>query len=169
MKNFRTEFKWSVLFSLMGLFWMLLERISGLHDRYLDYQMYLTTLFLIPAVWFYVLALKEKKKRDFNGVMSYKQGFVSGLILSLMIALISPLTQWITSYIISPDYFKNAIKRSVEIGYYDSTREAAANFNFQNYAVQGATGALITGLLFTFILMFFLQTKTGRKKPEHRV
>jgi hypothetical protein len=48
--------------------------------------------------------------------MTYLQGIVCGLILSVIIAILSPGVQWIISYVISPEYFPNVIKRSVEIG-----------------------------------------------------
>ena len=106
-----------------------------------------------------VLALKEKKKVYFDGNITYVQGLVSGIILSVIIALLSPITQWITTYLITPEYFPNVIKRSVEIGYYKTTAEAEANFNYSNYAVQGAIAAFVMGLLTTAIAMIFIRTK----------
>jgi hypothetical protein len=159
MKYIQIEIKWAIIFSVVALVWMALERLFGLHGKYIDYHLYLTNLFAIPAIYVMVLALKDKKKNFYNGEITYKQGFISGIILSVFIALISPLTQWITSYIITPEYFPNVIKRSVELGYYKTTAEAAANFNYPNYAKQGAIGALIMGMVTTAIAMIFIQTK----------
>ncbi len=61
--------------------------------------------------------------------------------------------------LLPPEYFPNVIKRSVEIGYYTSTEEAQANFNYKNYAIQGAIGALIMGIVTTAIAMIFIRTK----------
>lgn len=159
LSNYKIEIKWAVLFSVMTLLWMLLEKLTGLHSTYIDYQIYLTNLFAIPAVWFFVLALKDKKKNCYGGKITYKQGLISGIILSVLIALISPLTQWITSYVITPEYFPNVIKRSVELGYYKTTADAEANFNYKSYAIQGALGALGMGIVTTLIVMLFLRTK----------
>lgn len=159
MKNIKIEFKWAVIFSIMVLLWMVLEKLSGLHGTYIDYHLYLTNLFAIPAIYVMVLALKDKKKSFYSGQMTYMQGLISGTILSLIIALISPLTQWITSYVITPEYFPNVIKRSVEIGYYATTEEAEANFNYPNYAMMGAIGSLVMGVLTTAIAMIFIRTK----------
>lgn len=148
----------------MGLLWMVLEKLCGLHSTYIDYHLYLTNLFAIPAIWVMVLALKAKKKIFYNGQMSYVQGLLSGFILSVIIALISPLTQWITSYVITPEYFPNVIKRSVELGYYKTTADAEANFNYANYAIQGAIGALVMGVVTTAIAMIFIRTKTSTKQ-----
>jgi hypothetical protein len=157
--NIKIEFKWAIFFSIAGLLWMLLEKLSGLHDTYIDYHIYLTNLFAIPAITIMVMALKEKKKNFYQGTISYKQGLISGIILTCIIALISPLTQYITTYLITPDYFPNVIKRSVELGYYNTIEEAKANFNYKNYAVQGAIGALIMGIITTAIAMLFLRSK----------
>lgn len=159
MGKFKTEIKWALLFSIMVLAWMVLEKLTGLHSTYIDYHLYLTNLFAIPAIWIMVLALKNKKKNDYNGKMSYFQGLKSGVILSLFIALLTPLTQWITTYVITPEYFPNVIKRSVELGYYKTTAEAEAYFNFKSYVQQGTIGAFIMGLVTSAIAMIFIRTK----------
>ena len=159
MKNIKIEIKWAVIFTVFGLLWMVLEKVSGLHSKYIDYHMYLTNLFAIPAIWMMVLALKDKKQNFYNGQITYGQGMISGTVVSLIIALLSPLSQYFTSYLISPDYFPNGIKRSVELGYYQTTAAAEANFNYTNYAVQGAVGAFLMGIITTAIVMIFLRSK----------
>lgn len=159
MKNLKIEIKWAILFSIMTLLWMVLEKLCGLHGKHIDYHLYLTNLFAIPAIWFMVLALKDKKKNFYGGQMTYKQGLISGIILSAFIALLSPLTQWITSYVITPEYFPNVIKRSVEIGYYKTTAEAEANFNFKNYAINSTIFAFVFGVATTAMAMIFIRTK----------
>jgi hypothetical protein len=159
MKKVKIEIKWAVIFSVMTLLWMLLEKLSGLHSKFIDYHMYLTNLFAIPAIIVMVLALKDKKKSFYGGTMTYLQGLITGIVLSFFIALLSPLTQWITSYVITPEYFPNVIKRSVELGYYATTAEAQAKFSYMNYAIQGALGALIMGIVTTAIAMIFIRTK----------
>lgn len=92
MKNIKIEIKWAIIFSVVGLLWMVLEKLTGLHGKYIDYHLYLTNLFAIPAIIVMVMALKDKKKNFYNGQMSYKQGLISGTILSIIIAVLSPLT-----------------------------------------------------------------------------
>ena len=163
MGNIKIEIKWAVIFTIMTLAWMLLEKLSGLHGRYIDYHLYLTNLFAIPAIWTMVLALRDKKKNFYTGNMSYRQGLISGMILSAIIALLSPLTQWITSYVITPEYFPNVIKRSVELGYYKTTAEAEAQFNFKNYAVNSTIFAFVFGVVTTAIAMIFIRTKNSNQ------
>ncbi len=52
----------------------------------------MTNFFAIIAIAVYVFALLDKRKRDFGGRMTWIQGFVSGVIISIIVALLSPLT-----------------------------------------------------------------------------
>jgi hypothetical protein len=158
--KYSIEIKWAFIFIVMSLLWMVLERAVGLHDVHLDKHLYLTNLFVIPAVWVYVLALKDKKNNFFGGKMNYKQGFISGLIITVIVALFSPFTQWIISTVITPHYFENVIKLSVETGYLKTVEEAEAQFNLSNYMKQSAIGALVMGLVTSAVVAFFVKTKS---------
>ncbi|WP_290792306.1 hypothetical protein [Flavihumibacter sp. UBA7668] len=50
MEKIKIELKWAIYFSLMVLAWMSLEKMVGLHDKHIDYHLYLTNLFAIPAI-----------------------------------------------------------------------------------------------------------------------
>lgn len=160
MNKISIEVKWGFIFSLVGLGWMLLEKLTGLHGQYIDYHLYLTNLFAIPSVVVMVLALKDKKKNFYDGDMTYSEGMLSGVVLSLIIAILSPLTQAITSFIITPEFFPNVIKRSVELGFYETEQDASSYFNYGNYAKQGFLMSLMMGVITTAIVMIFIRTKT---------
>lgn len=141
------------------LLWMVLEKQIGLHDEYLEWHQYVTLLYIIPAIWIYVLALKDKKRNFYNGEMNFKQGFISGLIISLIVTLFSPLNQWIISEVITPDYFKNVIAYSVETGYHENMEEAEAQFNLETYIVQSTIWALVMGIITSALVALFVKTK----------
>ena len=160
MKNIRIEIKWALIFAAMSLTWMLIEKLAGLHDAHIDKHPIYTNFIAIPAIAVYVLALNDKRKNFYGGSMSYKQGFISGLILTLFVTLLSPLTQYITSTIITPDFFANAIEYAVSNS--KTSREAAeAYFSLKNYIVQGLIGAPVMGIITTAIVAIFTR---GRKK-----
>lgn len=160
MKKIKIEIKWAFIFIVMSLLWMVLEKLVGLHSTHIDKHMYLTNLYAIPAIIVFVLALKEKKKKDFDGQMTYKQGFISGLIITAIVALFAPLSQWIISTIITPEYFPNVIAHSVETGYHKSLEEAEAYFNLKNYIIQSFFGAIVMGVVTTAIVAIFVRTKS---------
>lgn len=159
MKKIKIEIKWAFIFMGSLLLWMVLEKLVGLHGKHIDKHQYLTMLYVIPAIWLYVLALKDKKKNYFNGQMNFKQGFISGLIISIIVTVFSPLTQWIISNVITPEYFPNVIAYSVKTGYFKTLSEAEAYFNYKNYAMQSTIWALIMGVITSVIVAFFIKTK----------
>jgi len=154
MKNVKTEIKWAFIFAGTTLAWMLLERLSGLHSTHIDKHMIYTNFFAVAAIAVYVFALLDKRKTDYNGSMSYKDGLVSGLIITAIVTILSPLTQLIISTVIAPDYFANIIEYSVSEGM--MTREAAEDyFNLKNYIYQSLIAAPVMGVLTTAVVAFF--------------
>lgn len=162
MQQRMIEVKWALIFVGVMLLWMALERAVGLHDQHIDKHMMLTNLFAIPAIAVYVFALREKRTRYYKCAMTYRQGFVSGLIMSLMIMLMSPMVQWVISTVISPHYFANVIEYSLATGFHQSREAAEAYFSLENYMFQSAVGALIMGLLTSAIVAFFLRAKSDQ-------
>jgi len=157
MKKYTTELKWGVIFSLATLLWMYFEKAMGWHGEKIDQHAAMTNFFAIIAIAIYVFALLDKRKRDFGGRMTWIQGFVSGVIISIVVALLSPLTQWITNTYISPEYFDNIIDYSIEAGYYDNEVDARAHFNLQAYILQSAVGAFIMGVVTSAIVAIFVR------------
>lgn len=90
--------------------------------------------------------------------MSYKQGFISGLIITLIVALLSPLSQYITSEFITPEYFPNVINYAVESGKMTQT-EAESYFNLKSYLIQSVIGALVMGVVTSAIVAIFVKSK----------
>lgn len=155
------EIKWGVLFAVMNLLWMMLEKSMGLHDEFIEKHANYTNLVAIPAIILYVIALLDKRKNDYNGVMTFKQGFISGLIITLVVTLLSPLTQYITSMYITPEYFNNVINYTVENGML--TKEAAEKqFNLNSYIIQGLLFAPVMGIATSLIVALFTQKKPGK-------
>lgn len=160
MKNFKIEFKWAIIFILAQLGWMYLEKASGLHNEHIDQHLIYTNLFAIVAIVLYVLALRDKKLHFFKGTMNWKQGFISGIVISVIIAVMSPLTQYIISTYITPDYFENIIAYSVENGKM-TPENAKAYFNLKSYMLQSAFGALAMGVVTSAVVAFFVKSKNN--------
>lgn len=164
MGKIKLEIKWAFIFIATTLVWMVLEKLVGLHDTHIDKHMYMTNLFAIPAILIFVLALRAKKKKDYNGQMSYKQGFLAGLIITVIVTIFSPLTQWIISTIITPEYFPNVIAYSLETGFHNSVEKAEAYFNLNSYMVQSTIWAFVMGVVTTAIVAIFVKTKINKER-----
>ncbi len=158
MKKFKIEIKWALVFAAMGLLWMAGEKLVGLHDRHIDKHESYSMFFAIPAIAVYVFALSDKRKNYYNGSMTYMQGFVSGLIISVMVTVLSPLTQCITTYVITPEFFPNAIEYAVDNG--KMTREAAESyFGIKNYIFQGLMWGMGMGAVTSAAVAIFTMRK----------
>ena len=159
MKKFKIEIKWAILFTLFSLLWMILEKSIRLHDIYIDKHPIYTNLFAIPAILFFVFALKEKKKFYFNNSMSWTQGFVTGLFISILIMILSPIAMYIAYSYITPEYFKNAMNYAVEKKL--MTRETAElYFSLKSYIIQSSIGGLSMGVVTSAIVALFVKTKS---------
>ncbi|MCH8488121.1 MAG: DUF4199 domain-containing protein [Candidatus Cyclonatronum sp.] len=154
MKKFKTEIKWALVFVGMMLTWMVLERLTGLHSTNIDKHALFTNLIAIPAVAIYVLALLDKRKTDYGGTMSYKQGFMAGFVITAIVTLFSPLIQILISIAISPDYFANMIAYAVQEEKM-TQQEAEDFFNLQNYLIQVLIGTPFMGLITTAVVASF--------------
>ena len=160
MNRFKLEIKWGLIFVGMTLLWLVLERIGGLHGKHIDKHAFFTNLIMIPAVIIFVLALREKRDKVLGGAMSFKQGFVTGLIITFIITVLSPITQSIVSLVITPGYFQNAIEYAVREG--KMSREMAEGyFSLRSYIIQGLMGSPIMGTITSAAVAFFV-----KKAPE---
>lgn len=158
MKNRITEIKWGIIFTVFMLLWMTMEKLLGFHGERLEQHAIITNFIAIPAIIIYVFALLDKRKRDFNGKMTYVQGLISGIIISLVVAVFTPLTQYLINTVISPDYFNNMIEYTVQN---DLMTEAAAKeyFNLKSYIIQSTISAPIMGIITTAIVALFVKKR----------
>lgn len=159
MKAIQIELKWAVLFTVMSVGWIFLEKVTGLHDEFIEHHPVYTNFFAIPAILFYVLALKERKKKFYKSHFKYKNALISGIILSLMITLLAPLGTYVSVEYVSPEFFENAIEKSVEMDYYTAD-EAVAYFNTSNYMLQSLMFTPVFGLVTTLIVAIFVKSKS---------
>lgn len=148
---------WAVYFSVVGLVWMIFEKSMGWHDvNIADHPVY-TNLFSIVAILVVVMYMKAKK-RQLGEKHNYKNLLWGGVGLSIFIAVLSPLFQYITFEYITPDYLTNAINYAVQSG--NATQEEAeAYFNFSSYIIQSSIFALIVGIITSAVVAIFFRKK----------
>ncbi|NQV14224.1 DUF4199 domain-containing protein [bacterium] len=158
MQKFKTELKWGLIFIVVILAWNFMERLVGLHSTLIDKHATYSNFFMIVAIAVYVFALIDKRDGDLGGKMTWKEGFLSGVIISVVVGVLTPLAQFIMAYVISPDYFTNAIRYGVEHGLTTQT-EAEAYFNLNNYIITSTIFAPLMGIVTSAVVAFFIKTK----------
>ena len=149
MKKFNIEIRWAVIFAGMTLLWAIGGKIIGFDNAKIKYSFVFNTLILVPGFVIFLLEAFAKRKSQ-NGIITYKQALFSGFTLSVFIMCLGIFTTIITTKIISPDYFSNAI------AFYTDNRsmtgeQAVQQFNLQAFIIQGIFGAIITGVLFSLV------------------
>ncbi|MCU0402264.1 MAG: DUF4199 domain-containing protein [Algoriphagus sp.] len=159
MRNFQNEIKWGLIFILSGLVWMVMEKSLGWHDELLEKHATYTMFYAPIAIALYVFALRDKKKTYYNGKMTYLQGLISGLVITLVVVIFTPLSQYISHEFISPDYFPNIIRLMVEEGEM-TQEEAEKHFSLMSYIPQSLAFAAFMGVLTSAIVVIF--TKSGK-------
>lgn len=157
MKNYSIEIKWALRFTLLTLAWAIGEKAIGLHDQYIEYYGMCSLLFAIPAVLFFALAINEKKKYFFDNGMTWRQGFVCGLVMSFIIALLNPMVQYVIYKMISPNFFDTIIAYKVK--HKMTLENARIFFNLKTYMVESTFMALSKGLITGAVVSLFLRNK----------
>ncbi len=157
MKKIAIELKWGVIFFAVMLLWMAFEKMIGLHDERIDRHHILTNFFAIPAILVYVLALIDKRK-SLGGRMTWSEGFLSGLIIAVVVSLLSPVGQYLTHEFMSPEYFPNVIALSVEQGKL-TQEQAETYFTLSNYIKQSMIGAVFMGGITSSIVALIVKKK----------
>lgn len=156
LRNRTIEMKWAFFFIMMMVLWMVMEKLVGLHDVYIDQHAIYTNFIMIPAILIYFFALRDKRETFYKGKMTYTQGLVSGLVITAIVTVITPALQFVTSTFITPDYFQNVSAYSVEQGMM-TAQEAAEYFNLRSYIIQATIGAPIMGIITSLIVAGFVK------------
>lgn len=158
MKKYAVEIKWAILFAVIQLVWMFGEKVAGLHDENIAKHVIVTNFFAVVAIAIYVVALLDKRKNYFEGKMTWIQGFISGLIITLGVTTLTPLTQYLTVEVITPHYFENMIDYVVNNGVKD-LEEAESYFNLKSYMIQSIIFAPVMGIVTSAIVAIFTRKK----------
>ena len=158
MSRYQIDIKWGLIFTAAAILWMAGERLAGLHSDHIDKHALYSNGFAIVAIGVYVMAMRDKKANDFQGRMSYKQGLVCGLVVTLVVAVLSPLSQYLTVSVLSPKFFTNSINYAVSQQTMTQA-EAEAYFNLKNFMQLGVMFGFGMGIVTSAIVAVFVRSK----------
>lgn len=156
MRKLRIEIRFAFIYSFVLILWMWLEKLIGLHDRFIDKQLLYTNLFAIPGFVIFFLAIRQKREDYFGGRMLWTQGFVSGTFLAAFIAVLSPLYNAIIYGVISPDYFSTMI-RYVTTNNLPAKQNADLFFSLKSYILQSSLSGISFGIMASAIAALILR------------
>ncbi len=157
LQSFKIEIRWSFLYTIAYLLWMVFENKMGWHDSKIGLQPLYNLLFVPIGAFIIGLALFDKKRNYFKNEMNWKQGFISGIILAVLITVLNPVVLYITHTYISPNFFQNAINASVSETY--TVVQAQAQYNLNTAISNSVFEKLSFGVVIAAIISYFIQTK----------
>jgi hypothetical protein len=157
LKKFEIEFKWALYFTAFNMLWFSLEKYLGWHDEQIQLHIFYSLLIIFPQAVFFYLALKEKKVKFYNGNVNWQQAFLSGGVLSLLIAGFSPVTMYYMHTFLSPDFIELAIERYVSSG---GNEESAKDLHsLEAYIKNAILFNVSMGIVLSGIIAFFIKSK----------
>lgn len=165
MKNFKIELRWGILFSLITMIWMFIEKNFLLwHDKYISnqYGAHFIAL-LIIFILVYYFALREKRRDYYRGKMSWKKGVFSGGLLTVIITVLSPFTVFFIYHYISPDYFHNMIEYQTTESNNMTTKSAEMFFSMKSFMIQKIFTDLSFGIIIAVIIALFFRKRTQKE------
>ncbi len=158
MTKYKYEALWGVLFIVVMLLWMVFEKAMGWHGEHIEKHATYTNYFAIVAVLVYVIAFFHIRKAKYGGSAGFKDLFISGIVMTVVAALLSPLAQYLSLEVISPGYFQNAIDYAVK-NKLSTPEEAQSYFNLRSYIMMAFPFAIVTGVITTAVVAFFVKNK----------
>lgn len=159
MKKFAIEIKWAIISIIIFLAWMTLEKELGFHSEKIKWQPLFNLLYIFPTFTLYFLALREKKKKYYNNNINWKQGLISAIVISFIVVLFSPITQFITHEFISPDFLENTINQIV-LSKKLTLEEAKEYTTLTSSIWKNISDGLSFGVVIGAIVAYILKTKT---------
>jgi len=158
LDRFKIEFRWASIFTAINLVWVYVEKYLGFHDELSYLHPVLSFLLIIPIGICIFFSLKQKRETYYSGHITWQKAFMSGAFLSLLIAALSIGTVYVMTLYVSPDFFDNAIKISVEKGANEAFVEQ--RFNLNAYIKDTMMFYLAAGVMISALMALLIKSKT---------
>lgn len=159
MDKFKIEFKWASIFTAINLIWVYFEKYLGLHDNHIDKHALTGLILLVPFAFCIFMSLRQKREEYYNGEMSWQKAFLSGALLSLLVAGLSAGPVYVMSQYISPDFFELARAKSIEKGASEEIANQLINLNA--YISQVIMFYLAFGVMISAIVGLIVKRKSA--------
>ena len=158
MKKLQIELKWAILFSVALLCWILFEKTMGWYQDEISDFWWLTLFFEPFALLIYLLALREKRRVVYNRKITWAQAILSGVFISFIVAILSPVTEYIAYNFFTQENF-NAVSESSVTNELMAKSKLNDVFKINNYRWESAFGLFGFGILNTIVAGFFVRKK----------
>jgi hypothetical protein len=157
MKKFEIELKWASAFTAISIAWVYFEKYLGYHDTNVSSQPIFSFWLMVPQALIYIVAIRQKRERYYGGEITWQKAFISGVVLSAIIAGLSPAAVYLMTEFISPEFMSNIVEVRAEQGLPREGLEQIYNLN--TMLRDAIFNNLATGVFFSAIIALFLKNK----------
>lgn len=162
MKDFKIELRWGIIFSLLTMILGFVEKLFlGWHDQHIDTQLgsHFIVLLLLFFVVFY-MGIREKRESYYQGKLTWRQGIISGGMIAVVVAILSPLSVFFIYHYASPNYFANMIDYQTQKNKFPmEPRQAKDFFSMSSYIILEVSTSLSFGIGVSAINALLLKKK----------
>ncbi len=102
----RIETKWAAIVTAIIFLWLLLAKALGFFtaEKFATGQMVGTVVSILAYAFTYFMVTKEKRDKDYNGIMTWSEGFWTAARMTLIYIPISSFILYFYIQYINPDH-----------------------------------------------------------------
>jgi hypothetical protein len=161
---FKIALKYGILIVLFSLIWIGLEYLVGMQTDYVAFHPMLTLLTLLIPLMLIYFGIREAQKSA-TAYFSYGDAFKTGFTITVVVAILNPLVQWLCYTLAFPGFFETlqasseAQQLSLGIDMEVARTQAVEQYSLGRYLWQSFVGTLVGGTVIAAIIAIFVRDK----------
>lgn len=158
MNNIGIQLKWAAIITAFSCIWAAIEKALGYHNDFSNILAIAFVYYIILTFLWAFAFIDKKKSLGKNAEWEFKSALKFGLLLTALLTVLNPISQYIIYESISPDYFNNIIEYQSSKGV--QTKESLELIHNINFSIrQGVMNALSLGVIYTALYSWVFKTK----------
>jgi hypothetical protein len=155
--TFRKSIILAVSYFFIFILWKAGEKLLGFHDGKINLYPFVSDLIIIPLILLYTSGFK-KYRIGVGGKITFINGVGFGIMATLFIVALTPISIWIFDQFINPNFYVTMIDYQVK-NHLSTLEIAKQSFNHDNFKQSCVIGNLVTGALLSVILAIISSKK----------
>jgi hypothetical protein len=156
--------KYGVLIVLFSLIWIGLEYLVGMQADYVEFHPVLTLLTLLIPLMLIYFGIREAQKSA-TDYFTYADAFKTGFAITIVVAVLNPLLQWLCYTLAFPGFFETlqanseAHQLSLGVDMEVARTQAMEQYSLGRYLWQSFIGTIVGGAVIAAIISLFVRDK----------
>jgi hypothetical protein len=155
--TFKKSLILAISYFFIFIIWKACEKLIGLHDNNINLYPIISDLIIFPLILLYSTGFK-KYRIGLGGKITFINGIGFGLMATLFIIALTPMSTWIFDQFINPNFYASMIQYQVK-NHLSTLEIATQSFNHENFKQSCMLGNTATGTLLTIVLAIISSKK----------